>query len=56
MFYLSSKLYKDTKLSLGQTAEMVSLSKKSYIELLSKQDFEFYDLWISELKSNISNA
>lgn len=53
---VASKLYEDGKLSAGQAAEMVGISKKAFIELLGKYGVSIFTTSISELHSDIKNA
>ncbi len=57
-FYMiiASKLYADAKLSAGQAAEMVGLSKRAFIELMGKYGVSVFSNSISDLHSDISNA
>jgi len=53
---VASKLYQDAKLSAGQAAKMVGLSKRAFIELLGKYDVSVMSSSVSDLHSDISNA
>ena len=53
---LAAKLYEDGKLSLGQAAELVSLSKKSFIELLGRYGVSVFNYPASDLSSDVRNA
>ena len=53
---VASKLYEDGKLSSGQAAEMVGLSKRAFIELLGKYGVSVLSQSISDLHSDIANA
>jgi len=53
---IASKLYQDAKLSAGQAAKMVGLSKRAFIELLGKYGVSVMSESISDLHSDISNA
>lgn len=53
---IASKLYEEAKLSAGQAAEMVGLSKRAFIEMLGKYDVSIFSTSISDLKSDIANA
>lgn len=50
------KLYEDKKLSTGQAAEMVGLSKRSFIEVLGKYGVSLFSSSINDLHSDIANA
>lgn len=53
---LASKLYEDAKLSAGQAAEMVGLSKRAFLEMLGKYGVSIFSSSVSDLHSDIANA
>lgn len=53
---IAAKLYEDAKLSAGQAAKMVGLSKRAFIELLGKYGVSVFSTSISDLHSDIKNA
>jgi predicted HTH domain antitoxin len=53
---VASHLYEQGKLSLGQAAEMVGLSKKTFMELLSKFKVSVFNFPSTELASDVRNA
>lgn len=53
---IASKLYEDKKLSLGQAAKMVGLTKRAFIELLGKYGVSIFSSSVSDLHSDITNA
>ena len=53
---VAAKLYEDKKLSSGQAAEMVGLSKRAFIEVLGKYGVSLFSNSISDLHSDIANA
>ncbi len=53
---LAAKLYEDAKLSSGQAAHIVGLSKRAFIEMLGKYDVSVFSSSISDLHSDIANA
>lgn len=53
---IASKLYEEAKLSAGQAAEIVGLSKRAVIEILGKYGVSVFSTLISDLKSDIANA
>ena len=53
---IASKLYEDAKLSAGQAAEIVGLSKRAFIEMLGKYGVSVFSTSISDLQSDIANA
>lgn len=50
------KLYEDAKLSAGQAAEIVGLSKRAFIEMLGKYRVSVFSTSISDLHNDIANA
>ncbi len=53
---LASKLYEDAKLSAGQAAQMVGLSKRAFIELLGKFEVSVFSKSVKDLHNDIKNA
>jgi len=53
---VAAKLYEDSKVSAGQAAEIVGLSKRAFIEILGKYGISVFSTSISDLKSDIANA
>lgn len=53
---VATKLYQDAKLSAGQAAAMVGLSKRAFIEMLGKYGVSVFSSSISDLHSDIANA
>jgi len=53
---LAAKLYEDGKLSLGQAADLVGLTKRSFIELLGKYGVSVFNYPVSDLSEDIRNA
>lgn len=53
---LASRLYEKGKLSLGQSAEMVGLSKRAFMEILGDYDVSVFNFPLSELENEIINA
>jgi len=53
---LAAKLYEDAKLSAGQAAEIVGLSKRAFIEMLGKYGVSVFSTSVSDLNSDIANA
>ena len=53
---LAARLYEEAKVSAGQAAEMVGLSKRAFIELLGKYGVSVFSTSLSDLKSDIANA
>ena len=53
---LASSLYEKGKLTLGQGADMVGLSKSTFMELLADYDVSLINHDSSDLDSDIDNA
>jgi predicted HTH domain antitoxin len=53
---IASELYEDTKLSSGQAAQIVGLSKRAFVEILGKYGVSIFSTSISDLHSDITNA
>jgi predicted HTH domain antitoxin len=53
---LASKLYEEGKLSLGQAADLVGLSKRTLAELLGKYNVSIFNHPASDLSRDVNNA
>lgn len=53
---IAAKLYEDAKLSAGQAAKIVGLSKSAFIEILGKYGVSVFSTSILDLHSDIANA
>lgn len=53
---IATKLFNDGKLSSGQAAEIVGLSKRAFIEILGKYGVSILGSSDSELENDIANA
>ena len=53
---LASQLYEQGKLSLGQAAELVGLSKRTFAELLGKYNVSLFNYPASDLSRDVRNA
>ena len=53
---LACHWYTRGKLTLGQAAEMVGYSKETFMELLGKSGFEFYNYNPEDLDKDVANA
>ena len=53
---VAAKLYEEQKLSSGQAAEIVGLSKRAFIELLGVYGVSVFSNSILDLHSDIANA
>ena len=54
--YLASKLYEDGLLSAGQAAEMVGVSKWTFIEMMGKYGVSVFSISPEALNKDIMNA
>jgi len=50
------KLYEEAKLSSGQAAQIVGLSKRAFIEMLGKYGVSVFSTSVSDLQADITNA
>jgi predicted HTH domain antitoxin len=55
-FIIASKLYEQGKLSLGEGAKTVGVSKRTFVELLGKYNVSVFNYGIDELEEDIRNA
>ncbi len=53
---LAGKLYEQGKLTLGEAAEFVGLTKRAFIEVMGKHGFSIISDSIDDLHSDIENA
>jgi predicted HTH domain antitoxin len=53
---VAAKLYEDKKLSSGEAAEMIGISKRAFIEVIGKYGISLFSTSISDLHSDIANA
>ena len=53
---VATKLFEDGKLSSGQAAEMVGLSKRTFIELLGKYGVSVFGYDFEELENDLKNV
>jgi len=53
---VASKLFSDGKLSSGQAAEVVGLSKRAFIELLGKYETTVFGISDGDLLNDLTNA
>lgn len=53
---VASKLYEQGKLTLGQAAEVAGLSKRTFVEILSKYNVSIFNFPASELGRDVTNA
>lgn len=53
---LAGQLYQQTKLSSGQAAGLVGISKREFIELMGKYGFSLFSESLGDLRRDISHA
>lgn len=53
---IAAKLFEDGKLSSGQAAEIVGVSKRTFIELLGKYNVSVFGYSYEELEEDLENA
>ena len=53
---VATQLYEQGKLSLGQCASIVGLTKKTFAELLGKHNVSIFNFPVSDLKNDVANA
>jgi len=53
---VASRLYEQGKLSLGQAAEIVGLTKRTFAELLGNYNVSIFNYPASDLSRDITNA
>jgi predicted HTH domain antitoxin len=53
---LATKLYEEGKLSLGQAAELVGLSKRTFAELLGKYNVSIFNFSADDLSRELKNV
>jgi predicted HTH domain antitoxin len=53
---VASRLYEQGKLSLGQAAEIVGLTKRTFAELLGKYNVSIFNYPASDIQKDVRNA
>jgi len=53
---LASKLFEEGKLSSGQAAELVGITKRSFVELLGRYNVSLFGYDYEELEEDVKNA
>ncbi|MEJ7739721.1 MAG: UPF0175 family protein [Chitinophagaceae bacterium] len=53
---VATKLYDQGKLSLGQAAELVGLTKRTFAELLGRYNVSIFNYPSSDIARDVSNA
>ena len=56
ILYLASRLYENSKLSLGQAAEMAGLSKRAFMEILGHYGVSVFNFDENELEQELKNV
>ncbi len=56
LLIITSKLFEQGKLTLGEAAEAADLSKKAFIEVLGVYGISVFNLEAEELASDLRNA
>ena len=54
--FVAAKFYEQGKLSLGQAAELVGLTKRTFAELLGRYNVSIFNYPSSDLARDITNA
>ncbi len=53
---VSTRLYQQGKLSLGQAAKVAGLSKRTFAELLGRYEVSIFNFPASDLSKDVANA
>lgn len=53
---LATQFYQNSKLSLGQAAEVAGLTKKTFVEMLGKNEVSIFNFPTSDLINDVANA
>ncbi len=53
---VATRLYEQGKLSMGQAAELVGLSKRTFIELLGKYGVSVFNYPAEDITQDVSNT
>ena len=53
---VATRLYEQGKLSLGQASELVGLTKRTFAELLGRNNVSIFNYPPSELSRDVANA
>ncbi len=56
LMYLASKLYEESKLSLGQAAELAGLSKRTFMEMLGQYGVSLFNYDEKELEKELKHV
>lgn len=53
---IACQLYQQAKLSSGQAAGLVGISKRAFIELMGKYGYSIFSETVEEIRTDIANA
>ena len=53
---VSTRLYEQGKLSLGQAAEVAGFTKRTFVELLHNYNVSVFNFPVSDLSTDVANA
>ena len=53
---VATRLYEQGKLSLGQAAQLVGITKRAFIELLGSYNISIFNFPVSDLQKDVLNA
>lgn len=53
---IAARMYQKGKLSLGQAAELVGLSKRAFMEMLNDYEVSVFNYPVTDLDRDIENA
>ena len=53
---LAGQLYERGKVTLGQAADIVGVSKRTFIEIMGRFGFSIFGDSVDDLKSDVANA
>lgn len=53
---IASRLFEEGKLSSGQAAEVVGISKRAFVEILGKYNVSLFGYEYEELEEDLENA
>jgi predicted HTH domain antitoxin len=56
LMLVSTRLYEQGKLSIGQAAELAGLTKRTFAELLNQYNVSIFNFPASDLTSDVKNA
>jgi predicted HTH domain antitoxin len=56
LMLVSTRLYEQGKLTIGQAAELAGLTKRTFAELLNQYNVSIFNFPASDLTSDVKNA